>query len=41
MASRFVPVAEELIFVLNEVAVSPNTKKATTFNKMTVRRGIL
>jgi hypothetical protein len=31
MASRFVTVADEQIFVLNEATISPNTKKATTF----------
>jgi hypothetical protein len=37
MASRFVPVADEKIFVLNEAVVSPNMKKATKF---TFYRGI-
>jgi hypothetical protein len=31
MASRFVPVTDEQIFVLNEATVSSNTKKATKF----------
>jgi hypothetical protein len=40
MASRFVPVRDEQIFVLNEAVVSPNTKKATK-DCLTVCRGIL
>ena len=40
MASRFVPVTEEQIYVLNEAAVSPNAKKATKFC-LTVCRSIL
>jgi hypothetical protein len=40
MASCFVSVADEEIFVLNEAAVSPNTKKAAKFC-LTVCRGIL
>jgi hypothetical protein len=39
MASRFVPVTEKQIFVLNEAAVSPNTKKAANFCS-TVGKGI-
>jgi hypothetical protein len=39
MASRFVPVTDEQIFVLNETAVSPKTKKATKFC-LTLYRGI-
>jgi hypothetical protein len=40
MASHFIPVTDEQIFVVNEAAVSPNTKKATKFC-LTVCRGIL
>ena len=40
MASRFVPVADEQIFVLNEAVVSPNMKKVTKFT-VHVYRGIL
>jgi hypothetical protein len=41
MASRFVPVdTDEQILVLNEAAVSQNTKKAAKFC-LTVCRGIL
>jgi hypothetical protein len=29
MASRFIPVKDEQIFVPNEAAILPNTKKAT------------
>ena len=40
MASRFVPITDEKIFVPNEAAISPNTKKATNVC-LTVHRGIL
>jgi hypothetical protein len=40
MGSHFIPVTDEQIFVVNEAAVSPNTKKATKFC-LTVCRGIL
>jgi hypothetical protein len=40
MASRFVLVTDEQMFVQNEAGVSPNTKKATKFC-LTVCRGIL
>ena len=40
MVSRFAPVTDEKSLVLNEAAVSPNTKKATTFCSTVCIKGI-